>query len=75
MLIFLSAFSLKAKSFSTNHLLVPMGSDFAYKNGELADKWFNNMDNLIKYINSHVSVCRLEFWGGGRVLVVSLSAY
>ncbi|CAG5131429.1 unnamed protein product, partial [Candidula unifasciata] len=37
-----------ARSFKTNHLLVPMGSDFGYKD---ADKWYVNMDALIKTIN------------------------
>ncbi|KAK6168980.1 hypothetical protein SNE40_020119 [Patella caerulea] len=38
----------RAAVFKTNHLMFPMGADFAYKK---ADEWFANMDALIKHTN------------------------
>ncbi|XP_050302527.1 lysosomal alpha-mannosidase-like isoform X2 [Anthonomus grandis grandis] len=35
-------------SFQTSNIIVPMGRDFAYQQ---ADRWYSNMDKLIKYIN------------------------
>ncbi|KAK7501311.1 hypothetical protein BaRGS_00007436 [Batillaria attramentaria] len=45
---FLSQVTMRASKFRTQHLLMPMGSDFGYR---VASDWFNNMDKLIKLIN------------------------
>ncbi|CAI5959628.1 unnamed protein product [Closterium sp. NIES-65] len=38
----------RAEGFKTNHLLFPMGEDFAFDRAIL---WFKNMDKLIHYVN------------------------
>ena len=37
-----------AAHYKTNHIIVPMGSDFQYM---MANKWYTNLDKLIKYAN------------------------
>ncbi|XP_070185670.1 lysosomal alpha-mannosidase-like [Littorina saxatilis] len=39
----------RANAFRTNHLLLPMGSDFGYR---VAGDWFKNMDKLIELVNA-----------------------
>ena len=43
----------QAKHYSTNHLMVTMGSDFQY---QAAHNWYLNLDKLIKYVNARVSL-------------------
>ncbi|KAL3876582.1 hypothetical protein ACJMK2_034416 [Sinanodonta woodiana] len=45
---FISAVNDQAKHFTTNHLIMTMGSDFQYQN---APHWYKNMDKLIQYVN------------------------
>ena len=42
----------QAKNFTTNHIMMTMGSDFEYEN---AHRSFKNLDKLIKYVNALVS--------------------
>ncbi|PVD38472.1 hypothetical protein C0Q70_01087 [Pomacea canaliculata] len=37
-----------AKHYTTNHLMVTMGSDFQY---QAAHNWYKNLDKLIAYVN------------------------
>ncbi|CAG2100054.1 unnamed protein product, partial [Medioppia subpectinata] len=39
-------------NYSTNQLLIPMGTDFNFQS---ANKWFTNMDKLIRYTNARQS--------------------
>ncbi len=41
----------QAFGFTTNHIMMTMGSDFQYEN---ANTWFKNLDKLIKYVNAQV---------------------
>ena len=41
-----------ASHYKTNHILVPMGGDFAYAN---AKQNFKSMDKIIEYFNGKVS--------------------
>nr|KAI8764839.1 lysosomal alpha-mannosidase-like [Biomphalaria glabrata] len=45
---FLKIIKLRAQSYKSKHILVPMGSDFGYKN---AETWFQYLDPLIKAAN------------------------
>lgn len=45
---FLSSMASQAKHYTTNHLMVTMGSDFQY---QAAHNWFKNLDKLIHYVN------------------------
>jgi len=45
---FLSSMASQAKHYSTDHLMVTMGSDFQY---QAAHNWYKNLDKLIKYVN------------------------
>ena len=46
-----SVLVLQAKHYSTNHLMVTMGSDFQY---QAAHNWYLNLDKLIHYVNARV---------------------
>ncbi|CAF1285170.1 unnamed protein product [Adineta steineri] len=46
---FIDAAHNQADSFTTNHIMMTMGSDFQYEN---ADEWYKNLDKLIKYVNA-----------------------
>ncbi|CAF1135817.1 unnamed protein product [Adineta steineri] len=46
---FLDAAHNEANQYSTNHIIMTMGSDFQY---ESANQWFKNMDKLMKYVNA-----------------------
>nr|KAG5707591.1 hypothetical protein BaRGS_001139 [Batillaria attramentaria]KAG5714610.1 hypothetical protein BaRGS_000098 [Batillaria attramentaria] len=48
---FLKAMADQAKHYTTNHLMVTMGSDFQY---QAAHNWYKNLDKLIKYVNEQV---------------------
>ena len=48
---FLDAANDQAKHFSTNHIMMTMGSDFQFEN---ANQNFLNLDKLIKYVNEMV---------------------
>jgi len=41
-----------SNAYSSDQVLVPMGSDFNYVN---ANSWFKNIDKLIKYVNANTS--------------------
>ena len=41
----------QAKNYSTNHIMLTMGSDFQFTN---AHQNFKNMDKLIEYVNERV---------------------
>lgn len=41
-------FSQQSKEFRTNHIMWPMGDDFAYEN---ANTWYKQIDKLIHYVN------------------------
>ena len=43
--------SLQAAHYTTNHIMMTMGSDFQYQN---AHHWYKNMDKLIQYTNALV---------------------
>ncbi|CAI5475127.1 unnamed protein product [Closterium sp. Yama58-4] len=45
---FVTEVTKRADGFKTNHLLFPMGEDFAF---DRAISWFKNMDKLIHYVN------------------------
>ncbi|CAI5950296.1 unnamed protein product [Closterium sp. NIES-64] len=45
---FVAEVTKRAEGFKTNHLLFPMGEDFAFDRAIL---WFKNMDKLIHYVN------------------------
>ncbi|KAK7498336.1 hypothetical protein BaRGS_00010596 [Batillaria attramentaria] len=45
---FLKVIADQAKHYSTNHVMVTMGSDFQY---QAAHNWYKNLDKLIKYVN------------------------
>ena len=49
-----------------NHILVTMGSDFAYKN---AHRWFKNVDKLIQYANSNESLRLNAFYSTPSIYV------
>ncbi|CAI7870546.1 unnamed protein product, partial [Closterium sp. NIES-54] len=61
-----------AEGFKTNHLLFPMGEDFAF---DRAISWFKNMDKLIHYVNLvSRSLCGWHGMGGTISLGGSLDA-
>jgi lysosomal alpha-mannosidase len=39
--------------------MMTMGSDFQYEN---ANKWYKNLDKLIKYVNAQVIIHTLELY-------------
>ncbi|XP_071107458.1 lysosomal alpha-mannosidase-like [Haliotis cracherodii] len=45
---FISAAKEQAKHYTTNHIMMTMGSDFLYSN---AHTWYKNLDKLIRYVN------------------------
>ena len=47
----------RAKSYRTNHLLIPFGDDFKFKN---AEHQFSNMDKLIGFVPSPPSLSNLS---------------
>ncbi|XP_059142401.1 lysosomal alpha-mannosidase-like, partial [Physella acuta] len=60
-LLFIKAVKYRAECYKSNHLLLPMGSDFGYKE---AGRWFKYMDPLIEEVN------KLGNSGGFKVNVV-----
>ncbi|CAF2951488.1 unnamed protein product [Rotaria sp. Silwood2] len=46
---FIDAAHIQARSYTTNHIMMTMGSDFHYEN---ANEWFKNLEKLIKYVNA-----------------------
>ncbi|XP_046352433.2 lysosomal alpha-mannosidase-like [Haliotis rufescens] len=46
---FLDEIEKQRNSFKTNHVMIPMGSDFGFRN---AGEWFENLDKLIDRINA-----------------------
>lgn len=42
----------QAKNYTTNHIMLTMGSDFQYQNAHMN---FKNLDKLIMYANAQVS--------------------
>ena len=46
----------KAALFRTNHLLVPMGSDFRFTTEEETRKQFDNHKRIFDYINSELNL-------------------
>ncbi|KAK7113104.1 lysosomal alpha-mannosidase-like [Littorina saxatilis] len=46
---FLSEMADQAKQYTSNHLIVTMGSDFQY---QAAQHWYINLDKLIKHVNA-----------------------
>ncbi|CAM4947282.1 unnamed protein product [Rotaria socialis] len=46
---FIDAAHIQARSFTTNHIMMTMGSDFHYEN---ANEWFKNLEKLIKHVNA-----------------------
>ena len=49
----------EALGFAINHIIMTMGSDFQYQNG---NEWFKNMDKLIKYVNDQVHFRMTPTW-------------
>ena len=49
-----TAYNVQAKNYSTNHIMMTMGSDFQFEN---ARENFKNLDKLIKYVNMAVRKC------------------
>ncbi|CAF3582661.1 unnamed protein product [Rotaria sp. Silwood1] len=46
---FIDAAHIQARSYTTNHIMMTMGSDFHYEN---AHEWYKNLDKLIKHVNA-----------------------
>ena len=48
---------LQASNYTTNHIMMTMGSDFQYQN---AHQNFKNLDKLIYYVNKAVCMTRAD---------------
>ncbi|CAF1277182.1 unnamed protein product, partial [Adineta ricciae] len=46
---FIDAAHIQARSYTTNHIMMTMGSDFHYEN---SNEWFKNLEKLMKYVNA-----------------------
>lgn len=46
-------FIFQAKVYTTNHIMLTMGSDFTYENARIN---FKNLDKLIDHVNMRVSL-------------------
>jgi len=64
---FVKIMQARAQAYRTNHLLVPFGDDFKFKN---AQRQFSNMDRLMETINGSPST-----YGGMRLQYSTLSDY
>jgi alpha-mannosidase II len=55
---FVAEMKKRASHYRTNHILVPFGDDFKFKD---ANRQFGNMDQLIEYINNNVGGVKIKY--------------